>query len=144
MAVASTESKAADVAQRIHKWLEYLGSQNPGFQHAAGYAAASDFARMMRAGRGALGAFSNYQAPSIAKLRDDGVMFFGTPRQVCDQVRTFMDRVGPIGHLLVQMGGYATQTDTVDSLTLIAEQLHPMLEELSAQPDRHASTTRHP
>jgi alkanesulfonate monooxygenase SsuD/methylene tetrahydromethanopterin reductase-like flavin-dependent oxidoreductase (luciferase family) len=133
MAVASTETKAADVAQRIHKWVEYLGSQHPGFQHAAGYAPAGDFARMMRAGQGNIGVFSGYRAPSIAKLRDDGVMFFGTPRQVCDQVRTFMDRVGPIGHLLVQMGGYATQTDTVESLALMAEQLHPMLEEFSTR-----------
>ncbi len=133
MAVARTESKAAEIAQRVHKWVEFLGSQELGFQHAPGYAAAGDFARMMRASGGGVGIYYGWRPPSIAKLRDDGVMFFGTPEQVCDQVGTFIDRVGPIGHLLIQMGGFATQTDTMESLKLIAKEVQPLVEERASR-----------
>ena len=131
MAVAGTEDKAAELAQRIHKWVEYLGSQEAGFQHAAGYAAAGDYARMMRLNGGGVGMFNNWRPPSIGKLRDDGVMFFGTPGQVRDQVRGFTDRVGPIGHLLIQMGGYATQDETMECLSLTAKEVQPFLEDLT-------------
>jgi alkanesulfonate monooxygenase SsuD/methylene tetrahydromethanopterin reductase-like flavin-dependent oxidoreductase (luciferase family) len=133
MAVGRTEGEARAIAERIHPWVVSLGSQNNAYQYAAGYAPAADFARVLRAGNGGVSPYVNYKAPSIDKMRDDGVFFFGTPTQVFDQIRTFVNRTAKVGHLLMQMGGFATKKDTIDCMTLVANELRPRLEELAAQ-----------
>jgi alkanesulfonate monooxygenase SsuD/methylene tetrahydromethanopterin reductase-like flavin-dependent oxidoreductase (luciferase family) len=130
VAVAHSEAEARKRAQLVHKWVEFLPSQNAGFQHAAGYATAQDFARMLRSGK-QLGRFDKDAVPTIDELRERNVMFWGTPDHVYKQIEGFYRRVGGLGHLLTQMGGYATKHDTIESMTLMANEVLPRLQELS-------------
>ena len=124
------EEEARQRALRVHKWVQYLPSQNPGFQHAAGYASAQDYARMLRAG--GIARFTD-TVPSIDELRAKNIMFWGTPDQVYQQIEAFYRRVGGMGNLLTQMGGYATKHDTIDSMTLMAKEVLPRLQQLTPQ-----------
>jgi alkanesulfonate monooxygenase SsuD/methylene tetrahydromethanopterin reductase-like flavin-dependent oxidoreductase (luciferase family) len=130
IAVGKTESEAQERAQRVHKWVEFLPRQDSRFQHAAGYAPARDFARLLRAGKGG-SLFFNYVPPSIVELREQGIMFFGTADQVTEQLIKFYRKVNGFGHLLMQMGGIATQEDTIESMQLIANVVRPRLEEFN-------------
>lgn len=133
IAIGKTEDEARAIAERVHSWVVFLGSQNNAFQHAAGYAPAADFARLLRAGSGGVSPYVNFKPPSIDKMREDGVFFFGTSAQVFDQITGFMERTGRVGHLLMQMGGYATQDDTIGCMTRVANELKPRLEEWAAK-----------
>jgi alkanesulfonate monooxygenase SsuD/methylene tetrahydromethanopterin reductase-like flavin-dependent oxidoreductase (luciferase family) len=132
LALGSNERQARERAQRVHKWVEFLARQHPAFQHAAGYAPAKDFARLMRMGKGA-SPFTNYVAPSIDQLREQNIFFFGTPDQVYRQIESFYGHCQGFGHLLFQMGGYATQEDTIDSARLLMHEIAPRLNELEAR-----------
>ncbi|GGC48369.1 monooxygenase [Chelatococcus reniformis] len=134
MAVGRTEDEAGEIAQRIHKWVEFLGSQHPSFQYAAGFAPAAAYASGLRRGMGGVHFFLGHQAPSIHELREKGMMFWGTVDQVYEQVRAFYKKVGGIGHLLMQMGGTATKEDTLRCMDLVANKLRPMLEGLANEP----------
>jgi len=131
VAIAHNEPAARAIAQKIHKWVEFLGSQHPGYQHAAGYAPPEDFARLMKAGKGA-SPFFNYVAPDVDQLREQQVMFWGTPDQVFEQIAAFNRTVGGFGRLLCQMGGYATQEETLSTMALMANEVRPRLEALGA------------
>jgi len=133
VALGKTEEVARERAQRVHKWVEFLARQDDRFQHAAGYAPAKDFARLLQANRGG-SLFFNYVPPSIDKLREQGIMFWGTPDQVSEQIGSFYQRVGGFGHLLMQMGGVASQSDTIESMQLMAEIVAPRLKEIALNP----------
>jgi hypothetical protein len=61
-------------------------------------------------------------------------MFTGTPDQLYDQITSFADRAGGLGHLLMLgQAGYLNHEETVDSMTLFAEQVMPRLKEYNAQ-----------
>lgn len=126
LAIGDTEEEARQTAQAVHKWVEYLPSQHPGYQHAAGYAPAQDFARMLM--KGPLGQF-DAAIPSIEDLRERHVMFYGTPDQVYEQFTHFQEVSGGIGNLLFQMGGYATKAQTLKSLRLMQKEVLPRLAE---------------
>jgi len=127
LAVGNNEDEARIRAQRVHKWVEMLSSQHLGFQHAAGYATPTDFARMLTAGKlGHAGAAT----PTIDELRAKHTMFWGTPDQVVDQIKNFYRAVGGFGQLLTQMGGYATKADTFDSMKLMVKEVLPQLQDL--------------
>lgn len=128
LAIADSEPEARKIALRVHKWVEYLGDQNPAFLHAAGYAPAKEYARLLKKSR------NSRPTSSIDELRDQGIMFWGTPDQVYDQIKHFYKHTGGIGHLLCQMGGYATQEDTISTMTLMAKEVLPRLNELSSDP----------
>ena len=75
---------------------------------------------------------------SVQDLIDAGVMFCGTPDQVHDQIADFVEHCGGMGNLLM-MGhaGPMGHEDTVENLTLFAEEVYPRLKSLT-QPDAAA------
>ena len=68
---------------------------------------------------------------SVQDLIDAGVMFCGTPDQVYDQLVDFVDHCGGMGNLLM-MGhaGPMSHDDTVENLTLFAQEVYPRLKQL--------------
>ena len=113
--------------------------------HAAppGYAPAQDFARLLRSpSRGRMdGSVSARYLPNGQRMSDDptdderaqaGVMFWGEPERVRDQMLAFNEAVGGFGHFLM-MGQAADMQheDVVDSLTLFAEHVLPTLKSLA-------------
>jgi alkanesulfonate monooxygenase SsuD/methylene tetrahydromethanopterin reductase-like flavin-dependent oxidoreductase (luciferase family) len=130
LVIGNNEREAEARAKRFHKWIEFLGSVDPGYQHAAGYASAKDFARIVTAGKG----MGNYgkAPPTIEQLREQKILFWGTPDQVYAQIADFIQQVGGLGHLLTQVGGYATQEDTIDTMKLMSREVLPRLQEVGA------------
>jgi alkanesulfonate monooxygenase SsuD/methylene tetrahydromethanopterin reductase-like flavin-dependent oxidoreductase (luciferase family) len=71
--------------------------------------------------------------PTAEDQRANDVLFWGTPDQVFEQLRSFYESVGGFGNLLVQMGGTMSHADLRDSITLFATQVMPRLRELTRQ-----------
>jgi hypothetical protein len=64
-----------------------------------------------------------------------GILFCGTPDEVYEQIVDFCGYCGGMGNLLM-MGhaGYLTHEQTIDNLTLMAEEVYPRLKAWQ-QPD---------
>ncbi len=132
LVIGNNEAEAEARAHRFHKWIQFLGSAHPGYQHAAGYASAADFARILLSGKG-MGNVGRV-TPTIQQLREQKIMFWGTPDQVYEQLADFTRQVGGIGHLLTQIGGYSTKEDTIDIMRLMSQEVFPRLQELDVTP----------
>jgi alkanesulfonate monooxygenase SsuD/methylene tetrahydromethanopterin reductase-like flavin-dependent oxidoreductase (luciferase family) len=67
-------------------------------------------------------------------MAEGGIMFAGTPDQLYDQMVKFNDRCGGIGHMLMlSQAGYLSHDETVDTMTMFAEQVAPRLREYAKQ-----------
>jgi hypothetical protein len=72
--------------------------------------------------------------PTQQDMADGGILFSGTPDQLYDQISRFSDRCGGIGHMLcLSQAGYLSHEETVDTMTLFAEQVAPRLREYARQ-----------
>ncbi|MBJ7438870.1 MAG: LLM class flavin-dependent oxidoreductase [Sphingopyxis sp.] len=72
--------------------------------------------------------------PSRQDMADGGIMFTGTPDQLYEQITSFCDRAGGLGHLLMLgQAGYLDHEETVDSMTLFATEVMPRLKEYAAK-----------
>jgi alkanesulfonate monooxygenase SsuD/methylene tetrahydromethanopterin reductase-like flavin-dependent oxidoreductase (luciferase family) len=69
--------------------------------------------------------------PSAEDLSAAGSMFAGTPDQVFEQIKRFYNGVGGFGHLLMMgQAGALGHADTLDNLSLFANEVYPRLKEL--------------
>jgi hypothetical protein len=75
---------------------------------------------------------------SIDDLIAAGILFCGTPDEVCEQIVDFCQYCGGMGNLLM-MGhaGFLSHEQTVDNLTVFAEEVYPRLKAWK-QPDAEA------
>jgi alkanesulfonate monooxygenase SsuD/methylene tetrahydromethanopterin reductase-like flavin-dependent oxidoreductase (luciferase family) len=63
--------------------------------------------------------------------REKGVIMYGTPDSVVEQVKRFYDRVGGFDHLLMmQQAGFLDHQRTVRSMTLFAKEVYPRIKDL--------------
>jgi alkanesulfonate monooxygenase SsuD/methylene tetrahydromethanopterin reductase-like flavin-dependent oxidoreductase (luciferase family) len=63
-------------------------------------------------------------------LREQGVMIYGTPDQVFEQIKRFYGHVGGFGQLLMmQQAGFMSHEETVKSMTLFAKEVYPRVRE---------------
>lgn len=139
LAIGNSEAEARAIAERVHAWVRFLPRQNPRFQHAAGYAPAFAFANMMKKGQGASFFTPDYVPPSIDELREQNIMFWGTPDQVYKQIKAFYEKTGGFGQMLFQMGGYATKEDTIGTANLLMKEVAPRLQELTPEAIREVA-----
>jgi alkanesulfonate monooxygenase SsuD/methylene tetrahydromethanopterin reductase-like flavin-dependent oxidoreductase (luciferase family) len=146
MGLAAIGRTREEIDRRKRSMRAYIASLGRSHEaHAAppGYAPAGDFARLLRGPtRGRMdGATSARYLPNGQRMSDNptdeelaqaGVMFWGEPQQVLDQICAFNEAVGGFGHFLM-MGQAADMSheDTVDSLTLFAQHVLPTLKGLS-------------
>jgi hypothetical protein len=117
-----------------------------------GYGATGDFAKLLRSpmrGRMAIldrpiplpdGTMSQ-PLPTAEELGKAGVMFWGEPQQVLDQILAFNENVGGFGHLAVMaQGAQLSHEDACDNIRLFAEHVAPQLKKL----DKHATSLKAP
>ena len=63
--------------------------------------------------------------------REKGVVMYGTPDQVAQQIRRFYDLVGGFDHLLMmQQAGFLDHKRTVASMTRFAKDVLPQIKDL--------------
>jgi len=73
-------------------------------------------------------------------LREQGVLVYGTPDSVAQQIKRFYGLVGGFDHLLMmQQSGFLDHKRTVRSMTLFAKEVYPQIKDL---PRTSAQKTR--
>jgi alkanesulfonate monooxygenase SsuD/methylene tetrahydromethanopterin reductase-like flavin-dependent oxidoreductase (luciferase family) len=144
VAVANDESEARERAHHIAGYLRTSAIVHLPFRNPPGYLPAEDNARLLRGetpprGFTKDGRPVNMHNASVEDLIAAGIMFCGTPDQVYDQIVDFCQHCGGMGNLLMMgHGGFLSHEQTVDNLTLFANEVHPRLKAWQ-QPDAEAA-----
>jgi alkanesulfonate monooxygenase SsuD/methylene tetrahydromethanopterin reductase-like flavin-dependent oxidoreductase (luciferase family) len=143
VAVGRTEAEARRRGELIASYPRSSGIVFAPFRNPPGYLSIEDNVRMLK-GEGRPRSYTkdgrvvDMAKGSVQDLIDAGVMFCGTPDQVYDQLVDFVDHCGGMGNLLM-MGhaGPMSHDDTVENLTLFAQEVYPRLKQLR-QPEAAA------
>ena len=129
VATGDTEAEAEALAQKLTWYLR--GKTEPQFANPPGYVPVDLNVQVLKgsyAGRG-----TEMRAQGIEYLREQGIVIYGTPDQVYQQIARFAERVGGVGNLLMmQQAGFSTHEETVKSMTLFAREVYPRLRETFA------------
>ena len=88
-------------------------------------------AQMKGAGSRTQGDHANFgRNMNVETAMERGILFCGTPDQVFQQIKTFYDRVGGFGHLLIMgQAGFLDHDDTVAGIRTFAREVYPRLKE---------------
>jgi alkanesulfonate monooxygenase SsuD/methylene tetrahydromethanopterin reductase-like flavin-dependent oxidoreductase (luciferase family) len=81
---------------------------------------------------GAINGLSKYslQGSSLQQMIDRGVVFAGSSDTVAAQILRFQEQVGPFGNLMIMgQAGYLRKDDVVASLTRMAREVLPRVED---------------
>ena len=141
LAIAVCGRNDREVKERVDKMLPYLAVQPrtpKGWTNPPGYESVELNAAALRRGKtsGRIN-FGLPENPTLQDMAEGGILFAGTPDQLYDQITTFSDKQGGIGQLLMLgQAGYLEHEETVDSMTLFAEQVAPRLRAYAAEKDR--------
>jgi alkanesulfonate monooxygenase SsuD/methylene tetrahydromethanopterin reductase-like flavin-dependent oxidoreductase (luciferase family) len=133
VAVAASEAEARRRGALVAEYLRSGGIVAPPFRNPPGYLSIEENVGMLigRARERTLtrdGRAIDMRAASIQDLIDAAILFCGTPDQVHEQITTFADYAGGLGHLLsMGQAGFLSHADTVDSLTLFGKEVLPRL-----------------
>lgn len=141
--VANSKAEAETLAEKAKGYIRFSERGIPAYTNPPGYESVELNARALRAANKGKIAYGRptlldgtplSDNPSLDDLAASGVMFYGTPDMVYDQITAFSDGVGGIDHLLMHgQAGYMTHADTVSNLTLFSKEVLPRLCEYSAQ-----------
>jgi len=138
VAVAADEATARQRANKLLKFAETSERIEQRYLNPPGALMPADNVRFLRARstvnhreRTRPDGTPMSNPPTAEDQRANDVLFWGTPDQVFDQIRSFYDSVGGFGNLLVQMGGTMTHGELRDGITLFAKQVMPRLRELT-------------
>jgi alkanesulfonate monooxygenase SsuD/methylene tetrahydromethanopterin reductase-like flavin-dependent oxidoreductase (luciferase family) len=72
---------------------------------------------------------------TLEQLIERGVLFAGNAETVAGQIKRFCDEVGEFGHFLVMgQSGYVRKDETIASLTRLAQDVRPLVEDLLREP----------
>ena len=75
---------------------------------------------------------------SVQEFMDARTVFAGTPDQVFEQIRTFNNEVGGLGHLIIMaQGGTLSYKETCANLQLFADEVMPRLGEIAMPENRY-------
>jgi alkanesulfonate monooxygenase SsuD/methylene tetrahydromethanopterin reductase-like flavin-dependent oxidoreductase (luciferase family) len=145
----------ADIERRVAEMRAYQQSiKRMNLAHLAppGYGPPKDFANMLRSpmrGRLAIkdrpiplpSGKMSAEYPTAEELGEAGVMFWGEPQQVLDQILAFNENVGGFGHLAVMaQAAQLSHQDACENIRLFAEEVAPHLRKL----DKHATSLKAP
>jgi alkanesulfonate monooxygenase SsuD/methylene tetrahydromethanopterin reductase-like flavin-dependent oxidoreductase (luciferase family) len=135
--VGHDEAEARIRAEKMKLYLPTLQRSIPATVNPPGYAPIADNVRALIANRGRpQPMMANGKPlpadPTIEELASAGILFWGTPDQVYDQLATFYGRIGGFGHLLMEGQAAAlSHEEAVDSMKLFAAEIYPRLKELT-------------
>jgi alkanesulfonate monooxygenase SsuD/methylene tetrahydromethanopterin reductase-like flavin-dependent oxidoreductase (luciferase family) len=124
---ADNEKEAEEGAKQLTWYLQ--AKTPPQFRNPPGYVPVSFNVRALQ------GAYSGrtdaVRSQGIEYLREQGVLIYGTPDQVAEQVKRFYKLVGGFDHLLMmQQAGHLDHKRTVNSMTLFAKEVYPQIRDL--------------
>ncbi len=125
---ADTESEAEAGMKEL---LWYMTAKTePQFRNPPGYVGVDLNVKALQ------GAFSGrtdaMRSKGLEFQRDQGVIMYGTPDQVAEQVKRFYGLVGGFDHLLMmQQAGHLDHARTVKSMTLFAKEVFPQIKDLA-------------
>jgi len=127
----------AEVQERVKKVIPYLAVQPrtpKAWSNPPGYESIELNAAALKSGVTGRINFGLPANPTLKDMSDGGILFAGTPDQLYDQMVSFSDRCGGIGHMLMlTQAGYLNHDETVDTMTLFAEQVAPRLRQYAKQ-----------
>ncbi len=137
-AVASCEDEAIKRANVIANYLRTNAQIAEPFNKPPGYFPVEATVRSLRSANPK--AFRPLFTPAGRQIDlatatlDDfiecGIVFCGTPDNMYQQISSFVDGVGGLGHMLLMLqGGHLSAADTRDSMTLFAKEVYPRLKE---------------
>ena len=133
LAISVCGRNEKEVSERIAKMKPYLDVQPrtpKGWTNPPGYETAELNAMALKKGVKGRINFGLPPNPTRKDMADGGIMFAGTPDELYDQITSFSNRAGGIGHLLMLgQAGYLSHEETVDSMTLFANEVAPRLRE---------------
>ena len=133
LAISVCGRNEKEVSERIAKMTPYLEVQPrtpKGWINPPGYETAELNAMALKKGVKGRINFGLPPNPTRKDMADGGIMFAGTPDELYDQITSFSDRAGGVGHLLMLgQAGYLSHEETVDSMTLFANEVAPRLRE---------------
>jgi len=138
VAVAADEATARERANKLLKFAETSERIEQRYLNPPGALMPADNVRFLRARstvnhreRTRPDGTPMSNPPTAEDQRANDVLFWGTPDQVFEQIRSFYESVGGFGNLLVQMGGTMTHGELRDGITLFAKRVMPRLRELT-------------
>ena len=126
--VADTEKEAEEGARELTWYLTV--KTEPQFRNPPGYV---DVATNVQALKGAFAGRSEaMRARGMEFLREEGIMCYGTPDQVVQQIKRLYDKVGGFDHLLMMMqAGYMGNKRTVSNIRMFAREVYPQIKGLA-------------
>lgn len=145
LAIGRTKS---DIERRVHEMRAYQASvkrMNEAHLAPPGYGPPSDYAKLMRSPmRGRMGipdrpiplpsGKMTGPIPTADELAEAGVMFWGEPERVLDQILAFNESLGGFGHLAVMgQGAEMSHEDACENIRLFGEYVVPHLNKI----DKH-------
>jgi len=135
--VASSEAEARLRAEKMKLYLPTVARALPATVNPPGAASVADNVRGMKSNArpkmltvdGRPISFSS----SIEDLASGGILFWGTPDRIYNQIKEFHDRIGGFGNFFMEgQAAELSHAETVDSIRLFAADVYPRLQELKA------------
>jgi alkanesulfonate monooxygenase SsuD/methylene tetrahydromethanopterin reductase-like flavin-dependent oxidoreductase (luciferase family) len=137
VAVADNKAEAFRIAEQNLEYYRTISIVSEPYQNPAGYLHFTNNARFLATGSTfaySIETKDGRRVPmmeaSVQDFIDAGVLFAGTPADVCENIIDFADDIGGFGRLLITgQGGHMSHADTVNNLTLFAKEVMPQLRE---------------
>ncbi len=133
LALSVTGHNEKQVSERYAKVKTYLDAQPrtpAAWINPPGYETIELNAMALKTGKKGRINFGLPENPTMQEMAEGGIFFAGTPDQIFHQIKSFHDKVGGYGQvLMLGQAGYLEHDDTVDSMTLFANEVAPRLRE---------------
>jgi alkanesulfonate monooxygenase SsuD/methylene tetrahydromethanopterin reductase-like flavin-dependent oxidoreductase (luciferase family) len=131
MPLVYTSDSEEDAEKGAKELTWYMTAKTePQFRNPPGYVPVAFNVKAMQ------GTFSGrtdaMRALGMEHQREMGVMMYGTPDSIVQQIKRFYERVGGFDHLLMmQQAGFLSHERTVRSMTLFAKEVYPQIKDLA-------------
>jgi alkanesulfonate monooxygenase SsuD/methylene tetrahydromethanopterin reductase-like flavin-dependent oxidoreductase (luciferase family) len=134
--VGDNETEAERGAEELTWYLK--AKAEPQYRNPPGYVPVAQNVAALRAGVGARSRTADaLRAVSLEQQREVGVVMYGTPDQVVEQIKLEYERVGGFDHLLMMLqAGFLDHERTVKNMTLFAKEVYPRIRDLPASMSR--------
>lgn len=128
--VANSDKEAEAGAIELTWYLK--AKAEPQFRNPPGYVPVEYNVRAMKNAAAAQATRSDgMRTLSLDQIKEQGVLIYGTPDSVIQQIKRQYDRVGGFDHLLMMMqAGYLDHKRTVANIELFAKEVYPAIRDL--------------
>jgi alkanesulfonate monooxygenase SsuD/methylene tetrahydromethanopterin reductase-like flavin-dependent oxidoreductase (luciferase family) len=132
--VADNEADAESGARELTWYLK--AKTEPQFRNPPGYAPVAANVAGLRGADVRSRTNDALRQISLEEQRDLGVVMYGTPDQVVEQIKTEYERIGGFDHLLMMMqAGFLDHKRTVSNIKLFAKEVYPRIKDLPSLKD---------